>query len=186
MIRFSSSAILFLDPLGLVTRVVYDILSVIQLAKRRGINVSSDDVDLQEWKNDTDEDHSQPLSQGGQMDEQDVEQDEIQEQMDSSVVSSCQVMKKEGSPPDPKKQNEEDSYAQETLESQAKLLYSENEEDLLLPAVYFRKFMSQLSQSANPPISSFMELNILPRFVQLLSIAKDPKLHVRLYATMYD
>ena len=112
---------------------------------------------MPENKDEVDEDGAQPLSQEGQMKIlyfMKTEEDEMQEPGD-----------------------DEDTYSQRNLESQAELLYSENEDDLLPPVVYFRKFMST---PPNPPISSLMELNILPRFVQLLSIAKDPKLHVRL------
>ena len=109
---------------------------------------------MSENEDKVDEDGPQSMSQEGQMEARKTEEDEMQEPGD-----------------------DEDTYSQRNLESQAKLLYSENEEDLLPPVVYFRKF---ISQSGDPPISSFMELNILPRFVQLLSIAKDPKLHVRL------
>ena len=125
-----------------------------QLARRRGLDVLSNDVDISENEDKVDEDGPQSMSQEGQMAARKTEEDEMQELGD-----------------------DEDTYSQRNLESQAKLLYSENEEDLLPPVVYFRKFMSK---SMHPPISSFMELNILPRFVQLLSIAKDPKLHVRL------
>ena len=109
---------------------------------------------MPENKDKVDKDGAQPLSQEEQFEERKAEEDEMQEPGD-----------------------DEDPYSQKNLESQAKLLYSEKEEDLLPPVVYFRKLVSK---SANPPISSLMELNILPRFVQLLSITKDPKLHVRL------
>ena len=125
-----------------------------QLARRRGLDVSSSDVDMPENKDEVDKDGAKPMSQEEQVEERQTEEDEMQELGD-----------------------DEDTYSQRNLQSQAKLLYSENEEDLLPPVAYFRKFMSK---SMHPPISSFMELNILPRFVQLLSIAKDPKLHVRL------
>ena len=65
---------------------------------------------------------------------------------------------------------------QEQMEAQAKLLYSENESDLLEPVKYFRQMLSV----RDPPISEFIDLNILPRFVQLLSCAKDPVLRVGL------
>ena len=133
---------------------VIQIFHFFQLARRRGLSASSIDVDIPENKDSVDEDGPQPMSQEGQMEERQTEEDEMQEPGD-----------------------DEDPYSQRNLESQAKLLYSENEDNLLPPVVYFRKLMSK---SADPPISSFMELNILPRFVQLLSIAKDPKLHVRL------
>ena len=70
----------------------------------------------------------------------------------------------------------ENPYTQEKMEAKAKLLYSENECDLLEPVRYFRRMLSV----RNPPISDFIDLNILPRFVQLLSCAKDPALCVGL------
>ena len=125
-----------------------------QLARRRSLDVSSNDVVIPENKDKADKDGARPLSQEGQLEEKRTEGDETQDPV-----------------------NDEDLYSQRNLELQAKLLYSENEEDLLPPVVYFR---NSLSLSRDPPISSLLELNILPRFVQLLSIAKDPKLHVRL------
>ena len=87
---------------------------------------------MPENKYEVDKDGAQPLSQEGQVEIlyfMKTEEDEMQEPGDN-----------------------EDTYSQRNLESQAELLYSENE-DLLPPVVYFRKFMSK---SANPPISSLI------------------------------
>ena len=87
---------------------------------------------MPENKDDFDKNGAQPLSQEEQVEERKTEEDKMQEPGD-----------------------DKDAFSQRNLESQAKLLYSENEEDLLPPVVYFRKLVSK---SANPPISSLMEL----------------------------
>ena len=80
-----------------------------------------------------------------------------------------------------KDKKENDPYTQEEMEAKAKLLYSKNGSDLLEPVTYFRKMLSV----QDPPITKVIDLNVLPRFVQLLSCAEDPALRVSLLDSQY-
>ena len=106
--------------------------------------------------------------------EKELMQEEVERDEQTPGGSDCDEDDKENDINKDKKEN--DPHSQEEMEAQAKLLYSENESDLLKSVIYFRKFLSVF----NPPISKVIDLNILPRFVQLLSCAKDPVLHVSL------
>ena len=112
------------------------------------------------------------MSQG--LVEEELMQEEVERDEQALSGGDCDEVGKEDDVNTKKKKN--DPHSQEEMEAQAKLLYSENERDLLESVIYFRKILCV----RNPPISKVIDLNILPQFVQLLSCAKNPVLHVSL------
>ena len=113
------------------------------------------------------------MSQG--LVEEELMQEEVERDEQTPGGSDCD---EDGKEDDNKEIMRNNPYTQENMEAKAKLLYSENESDLLESVKYFREMLS--NNIHNPPISKFVDLNILPRFVQLLSCAKDPALCVGL------
>ena len=146
----------------------------LKFARRRMVGVNQDDRSLEEGDvlgDNSDVEDSQ-MSQG--LVEEELMQEEVEQDERTPGGSDCDEDDEEDDINKEKKKN--DPYTQEKMEAEAKLLYSENESDLLEPVKYFRKMLSV----CNPPISEFIDLNILPRFVQLLSCTKDPVLRVGL------
>ena len=138
------------------------------------VGMNQDDRSLEEGDvlgDNSDVEDSQ-MSQG--LVEEDLMQEKVERDERTPGGGDCDEDGKEDDINKEKKEN--DPYTQEKLEAKAKLLYLENDSDLLEPVVYFRKFLGVV----DPPISKVIDLNILPRFVQLLSCAKDPALHVSL------
>jgi hypothetical protein len=70
-----------------------------------------------------------------------------------------------------------DSKFRAELETHVKLLHSENEKDFHHAVAFFKK---RLEDRYNPPISAILDLNILPRCIQLLSSPEYVQQHVRL------
>ena len=143
------------------------------------VGMNQDDHSLEEGDvlgDNSDVEDSQ-MSQG--LVEEELMQEEVERDEQTPGGGDCDEVVKEDDMNKDKKEN--DPHSQEEMEAQAKLLYSENERDLLEPVTYFRKMLSVV----NPPISKVIDLNILPRFVQLLSCAKDPALRVCLIELYY-
>ena len=135
--------------------------------------MNQDDRSLEEDVLDDNSDvEDSQMSQG--LVEEELMQEAVERDEQTPGGGDCDEVGKEDDINKEKKEN--DPHSQEEMETQAKLLYSENERDLLEPVIYFRKILCV----RNPPISKVIDLNILPRFVQLLSCAKDPVLHVSL------
>ena len=122
-------------------------LSLLKLARRR--NLSEPNEDLLEGENNGSDDDSQLMSQGESVDKEEIEQNEdIEELQQVGVVDNyCEVMDEIEEEEDGKEHESGrkrlDPHVQVEMEAEAKLLYSENESDLLEPIVYFRKFTQQ-------------------------------------------
>ena len=147
------------------------------------VGMNQDDHSLEEGDvlGDNSDVEDSEMSQG--LVEEELLQEEVERDEQTPGGGDCDEVGKEDDINKDKKEN--DPHSQEEMEAQAKLLYSENESDLLEPVTYFRKILSVrnppiIDFNILPPISKVIDLNILPRFVQLLSCAKDPVLHVRL------
>ena len=141
------------------------------------VGVNQDDRSLEEGDvlgDNSDVEDSQ-MSQGSV--EEEFMQEEVERDERTPGGSDCDEDGKE----DDEEIMKNDPYTQEEMEAKAKLLYSENDSDLLEPVVYFRRYLAV----DDPPIAKVIDLNILPRFVQLLSCAKDPVLHVCLIELYY-
>ena len=121
-------------------------LSLLKLARRR--NLSEPNEDLLEDENNVSDGDSQLMSQGESVDKEEIEQNEdIEELQQVGVVDNyCEVMdeiEEEDGKGHESERNRLDPHVQVEMETEAKLLYSENESDLLKPIVYFRKFTQQ-------------------------------------------
>jgi hypothetical protein len=109
------------------------------------------------------ENNEQPISQWQTVQEETTEEDEMQQE------------------PDVHKKEEKNLYTSKEIKEQAKLLYSENEEDLLGPVSYFRKYLVEKCMPSCESgdvvnASSVVDLGILPRIMELLSTAKGHEL----------
>ena len=122
-------------------------MSLLKLTRRR--NLSGPTEDLLEDGNNGSDDDSQLMSQGESLDKEEIEQNEDIKQLQQVglVENYCEEMDGIEEDEDGKGHEDEkeslDPYSQEEMEAEAKLLYSENERDLLEPIVYFRKFTQQ-------------------------------------------
>ena len=137
------------------------------------VGVNQDDHSLEEGDvlDDNSDVEDNQMSQG--LVEEELMQEDVEQDEQTPGGSDCD---EDGEDDGNKEIVERDPSSQENMEAKAKLLYSENDSDLLEAVVYFRKLLAV----SDPPISRIIDLNILPRFVQLLSCAKDPALHVSL------